>query len=65
MTRSSRLGERVEPHALTLKTVVVNPTLDDARFTKAQMTVAAAAAAGHPEYRRNLQGGDYSITVGK
>jgi len=34
-----------QTHALTLKTVVVNPTLDDARFTKAQMTVAAAPAA--------------------
>ncbi len=34
-----------QTHALTVKTVTVNPQLDDARFTKAQMTVAGVPAA--------------------
>ena len=34
-----------QTHAMTLKTVSVNPALDDARFTKAQMLVAEAPAA--------------------
>jgi outer membrane lipoprotein-sorting protein len=37
-----------QTHALTLKTVVVNPTLDDARFTKAQMLAAAMPSAATP-----------------
>jgi outer membrane lipoprotein-sorting protein len=34
-----------QTHALTLQSVVVNPALDDARFTKAQMAAAGNAAA--------------------
>jgi len=37
-----------QTHALTLKTVVVNPTLDDARFTKAQMLAAGMPSAATP-----------------
>ncbi len=37
-----------QTHALTLKTVVVNPTLDDARFTKAQMLAAGMPPAATP-----------------
>ncbi len=37
-----------QTHALTLKTVVVNPTLDDARFTKAQMLTAGMPSAATP-----------------
>ena len=37
-----------QTHALTLKTVVVNPTLDDARFTKAQMLAAGMPSATTP-----------------
>ena len=34
-----------QTHALTVKSVAVNPPLDDARFTKAQMTAAGTLAA--------------------
>jgi hypothetical protein len=37
-----------QTHALTLETVVVNRTLDDARFSKAQMLAAAATPAAAP-----------------
>ena len=37
-----------QTHALTLKTVVVNPTLDDARFTKARMLAAGMPSGATP-----------------
>jgi outer membrane lipoprotein-sorting protein len=37
-----------QTHALTLKTVVVNPTLDDARFTKAHMLATGLPSAATP-----------------